>query len=81
MVEVKRDKGSSNVEEEEGGGGTHVMHGRSRVAIDPRVPTMPGLSTSGFHRSGRHCLHQARIAVRCSPSHMMGELHPTKNRL
>ena len=29
------------------GGGTHVMHGRSRVAIEPRPPTMPGRSTSG----------------------------------
>ena len=31
-----------------GGGGrcTHVMHGRSRVTIDPRIPAMPGRSTS-----------------------------------
>ena len=26
------------------------MHGRSRLTIDPRIPTMPGRSTSGFHR-------------------------------
>ena len=25
------------------------MHGRSRMTIDPRIPTMPGRSTSGFH--------------------------------
>ena len=29
-------------------GCTHVMHGRSRMTIDPRTPTMPGRSTSGF---------------------------------
>ena len=36
---------------EEGGGGysCHVMHGRSRKSIDPRIPTMPGRSTSGCH--------------------------------
>ena len=33
----------------EGGGGSHVMHGRSRMAIDPRIPAMPGWSMSGFH--------------------------------
>ena len=51
-------------------GCTHVMHGRSRMTIDPRIPTMPGRSTSGFHRPGRHCLHQARNAVRCWASRM-----------
>ena len=29
------------------------MHGRSRMTIDARIPTMTGLSTSGFHRPGR----------------------------
>ena len=29
-----------------------------------RIPTMPGWSTSGFHRPGRHCLRQTRRAVR-----------------
>ena len=32
------------------GGFTHVMHGRSRTTIDPRIPaepTVPGRSTSG----------------------------------
>ena len=33
---------------------------------------------SGFHRPDRHCLQQARSAVRCSASRMRrGELHPT----
>ena len=31
---------------------------------------MSGRSTSGFHQPGRHCLHQARSAVRCSASRM-----------
>ena len=30
-----------------------VMNGRRRVTIALRVPTMPGRSTSGFHRAGR----------------------------
>ena len=50
------------------GGVLDIMHGRSRMTIDPRIPTMPGRSTSGFHRPGRHCLHQARSAVRCPAS-------------
>ena len=57
-----------------GGESTQAMHGRSRMAIDPRIPTMSGRSTSGFSptrrtllvpsvkcpRPGRHRLHQAR---------------------
>ena len=31
-----------------------------RRAIDPRIPTIPGRSTSGFDRPSRHCLHQSR---------------------
>ena len=63
----------------EGGGSTRVMHGRSRMTIDPRISTMPGRTTSSFHRPGRHRLHQGRSAVRYWASHMTGELHPTKN--
>ena len=63
-----------------GRGCTHFVHGRSRMTIDPRIRTMPGRSTSGFHQPGRHCSHQARSAVRCSASCMKGELHPSKNR-
>ena len=36
---------------EDGGGGRGVLmivHGRSRMTIDPRIPTMPGRSMSGF---------------------------------
>ena len=41
------------------GGCTQFVHGRSRVTIDPRIPTMLGRSTSGFHQPGRHCMHQS----------------------
>ena len=37
-------------------GAFYVMHGRSRMTIEPRIPTMPGRKTSGFHRPGRHRL-------------------------
>ena len=50
------------------------------LTIDPRIPTTPGRSMSGFHRPGRHCLHQARSAVRCWASRVKGELHPTTKR-
>ena len=63
-----------------GGGCTQFMHGRSPMTIVPRIPTMPGRSTSSFHQPGIYCLHQARGAVRCSASRMKGELHPSKNR-
>ena len=62
------------------GGCTQFVYGRSRMTIDPRIPTMPGRSTSGFHQPGRHCLHQARSAVRCLASRMKDELYPSKNR-
>ena len=61
-------------------GCSQFVHGRSRMTIDPGIPTMPGRSTSGFHQPGRYCLHQARSSVRCSASRMNGELHPSKNR-
>ena len=42
---------------ERGGGGVldrrdvlDLMHGRSRMTIEPRIPTMPGRGMSGFHR-------------------------------
>ena len=38
------------------GGVLIVMHGSSRMTIDPRIPTMPGQSTSGFHRPGTELL-------------------------
>ena len=56
------------------------MDGGSRMTIDPRIPTMPGRSRSGFHRPGRHCSRQARRAERCPASRTRGELHPTTVR-
>ena len=35
------------------GGCTQFVHGRSRMTIDPRISTMPGRITSGFHQPGR----------------------------
>ena len=64
------------------GGVLDVMHGCSRMTIDPRILAMPGWSTSGFHRPGRHCLHQAQKRREVSSeSRMKGEQHRTKNRL
>ena len=37
----------------EGGGVLDVMHGCSRMTMDPRIPTMPARSTSVFHRLGQ----------------------------
>ena len=35
------------------GGVTHAIHGRGRTTVDPRISSMPGRSTLGFHRPGR----------------------------
>ena len=62
-----------------------VMHGRSRMTIDPRIPTMPGRiarRASTEAQADIACLHQARsTAVTCLETRMKGELHPIKNRL
>ena len=62
--------GSGGEERRRGGGGTQFVHGRSRMTIDLRIPTMPGRSTSSFHQPGRKCLHQAR-----SSREVFGESH------
>ena len=37
------------INEARGGEGcTQIMYSRSRMTIDPRIPTMPGRSTSGW---------------------------------
>ena len=51
----------------------HFIHSPSIKTIDPRIPTTPGRSTSGFQKPGRHCVHQARGAVKCSVSHRGGD--------
>ena len=37
------------------------MHSRSRMTIDPSIPTAPGRNTAGFHQPGRHRVHQAGV--------------------
>ena len=37
-----------------GRGVLDIMHGSSRMTIDPRIFTMPGRSTPSFHRPGSH---------------------------
>ena len=66
----------------EGWGCTHLRRSRRLKTIDPRISTMPGRSTSGFRRPGRHRVRQARTAVRYSASHVTeGALHPAKEPL
>ena len=57
-----------------GAGGTQFVYDRSRMTIDPRIPT-----EHVEFSPARQTLHQARSAVRCSASRMQGELHPSKN--
>ena len=64
-----------------GGGVLGVMHGRSRTNMDPRIPTMPGRSNSGFTEQVDIFLHQARSAERYWASRVKGELHPAEDRL
>ena len=40
----------ANITSLRGGRCTQFVHGRSRMTIDPRISTMPGRSTSGFHQ-------------------------------
>ena len=53
-----------------GGGGTHIMDGRSGAIMEPRISTMPTRSTSGFHLPGRHFL-----APRAKRREVQGESH------
>ena len=47
------DEGLRAASDERGWGGVLIlMYGRSRVTIDPRIPTMPRWSMSDFHRPG-----------------------------
>ena len=51
-VEEKRWGAGATVEQNAklgAGGALIIMHGRSRMTISPRIPTMPGRSTSDFH--------------------------------
>ena len=46
-----------------GAGFTHVMHGRSRMTIDHRIPTMPGRSKSGFSLARQTSLSCTMLAA------------------
>ena len=66
-----------------GGGGVLIIiiHGRSRMTIDTRIPTKcRDGARRVFTDQADFCLHLARSAVRCPVSHTKGELHPTKSR-
>ena len=52
-----------------GGGCTQLVHGRSRMTIDPRIPTAPGRETSGFHQP------QTLLAPSARRRAVFGELH------
>ena len=47
-----------------GGGSIHFRRSRSRLIIAPRIPTVPGRSTSSFHRPGN---------VACTKREALGE--------
>ena len=49
-----------------------LMHGRSRMAINPRTPTMPGRSTSGIRPPGRQ---QCSLASSARRGGVFGESH------
>ena len=42
----------------------NVMLGRGRMILDPLIPVLPRQRASGFHRPGRHGLHQAQTKRR-----------------
>ena len=52
---------------------------RTRLTIDPRIPTFPAWNTSGFSptRQDIACTKREASAERCLAGRMTGELHPT----
>ena len=55
LLEIRQHSKESLQEGEWGRGVLSIMHDRSRMAIDPRIPTMPGRSMSGLARRGGGC--------------------------
>ena len=43
-----------------------LLHGPSRMTVDPRMPTVLAWTTPGFHRLGTLGLHESGSTVRCS---------------
>ena len=71
IFEVGRERGQRAAADGGGGGVLVAIHGRSRMTIHPRIPTMPGLSTSDVHRPGMHCL----LALGVERRAVFGESH------
>ena len=65
------------------GGGwrcTQFVRGRSRMAIDPRIPTVPGCGARRlFTDQAGISFTERKSAFRCSVCRVKGEPHPTKN--
>ena len=55
------------------------MHRCGRMALNARIPTLPGRSTSSFVPPSRYWLHQSQSAVKDWASRIEGELHPAKS--
>ena len=51
---IAADCGSWGIEVGDGGG-VYSRHAWPWSYVDPRIPTMQGRGTSGFHRASRHC--------------------------
>ena len=55
---------------QEGGGCTHVMHGRVHVTIDPRIPTIAGTEHFEFSPA-----KQTLLAPSAKRREVLGESH------
>ena len=72
LIGARQGKEGGNREGESAGAGVlNIMNGRSRMTIDSRIPKVPGRSTPGFHRPGRHCLYAPSTKRR----EVLGESH------
>ena len=65
------------------GGVLVLMHGPSRMTVDPRIPTAPGRSTSDFHppQAVIVCTKSAKRHVGCWTSRVGGEPDPRQEPL
>ena len=69
--EYRRSRQGGGVSSIDRGDILDLMHGRSRMAVDPRIPTMPGWIMSDFLRSGRQTL----FALSAKGREVSGESH------
>ena len=76
-----RRRGRERVEKGGMGGEVPIIkYDRSRMTIEPRIPTCRNRARWVFDDQAGICLHQARSAVRCWAIRIKGEFHATKNR-